>query len=58
MPGDDGVDKYMLEIVSNFSLWKGDTYRLASLIAAAQKEADAQKLDAAEMPEAAEIVRQ
>lgn len=51
------MEKYILDIVSNFSLWKGDTYRLASLIAAAQKEADAQKLDAAEMPEAAEIVR-
>lgn len=51
------MEKYLLDIVSNFSLWKGDTYRLASLVAAAQKEHDAQKIDAAEMYDAAEIVR-
>lgn len=51
------MEKSLLDIVSDFALWKGDAYRLAVLVATAQKEADAQKLDAAEMPEAAEIVR-
>lgn len=46
-----------MDVVGNFSLWKGDTYRLAALVAEKQREIDADKLDAAGLPEAAEIVR-
>lgn len=51
------MDKQILDVVTDFSLWKGDTYRLAALIAEKQKEIDAGKLEAAELPDAAEIVR-
>lgn len=51
------MDKMLLDLIADFSQWKGDTYRLAAMIAAKQKEIDADKLDAAGMPEAAEIVR-
>lgn len=51
------MDKPLLDLIADFSQWKGDTYRLAALIAAKQREIDADKLDAAGMPEAAEIVR-
>lgn len=50
------MDKRIIDIVSNFSAWKGDTYRLVALISEEQKQIDADKLVAAEMPEAAEIV--
>lgn len=51
------MEKWILDVVNDFSQWKGDTYRLAALVAAKQKEAVAEKLDAADMPEAAEIAR-
>ena len=51
------MDKQILDLVADFSQWKGDTYRLAALISEKQKQIDAEKLDAAEMPDAAEIVR-
>ena len=50
------------EIVDNFALWKGDSYRLAILCA--QKTAEtlteqlAQKLEAAGLQEAADVPRQ
>ena len=50
------MDKSILEIIADFSLWKGDTYRLAALIVEAQKELNRAKLLAAEMPEAAELL--
>ncbi len=46
-----------MDLIADFAQWKGDTYRLASLIATKQKEIDADNLEAAGMPEAAEIVR-
>lgn len=51
------MDKRIVDLVNDFSQWKGDTYRLAALIAAQQKQIDADKLDSAGMPEAADIVR-
>lgn len=51
------MDKTLLDLIADFSQWKGDTYRLAALVAEQQKQKDADKLDAAGMPEAAEIVR-
>lgn len=50
------MDKRILELVADFSQWKGDTYRLAMLVAEAQKEIDREKLVAAGLPEAAEVI--
>lgn len=52
------MEKWILELVNDFSQWKGDAYRLSALVAARQKENIAEKLEQANMPEAAEIVRQ
>lgn len=52
------MDRRILDLITDFAQWKGDTYRLAALVTAKQKEIDAEKLDAAGMPEAAEIVRE
>jgi hypothetical protein len=49
------MDKSILDIVNTFSLWKGNSFTLAVLIAEQQKEVDRQKLlenghsDAAEL---------
>lgn len=51
------MDKAIVDLVADFAQWRGDTYRLAALVAEKQKQADADKLDAAAMPEAAEIIR-
>jgi hypothetical protein len=51
------MDKHIIDVVNDFPQWKGDTYRLAALIAEEQKRIDAEKLEAAEMHDAAEIVR-
>jgi len=50
------MDKRILELIANFHLWKGDTYRLASLIAEEQKTIDREKLVEAGYPEAAEVL--
>ena len=50
------MDKRILDIVNDFSQWKGNAFTLANLITEAQKELDREKLVAAGMPEAAEIV--
>lgn len=50
------MDKRILELIADFKAWKGDTYRLASSICEMQKEIDREKLIAAEMPEAAELI--
>ena len=44
------------ELIADFSQWKGDTYRLASLVAEMQKDIDREKLVAADSPEAAEVI--
>lgn len=50
------MDKRILALIADFSQWKGDTYRLAGLIAEMQKEIDREKLIEAGFPEAAEVI--
>ena len=50
------MDKRILELIADFSQRKGDTYRLAVLIAEMQKDIDREKLVAADYPEAAEVI--
>ena len=50
------MDKRILELISDFAQWKGDSYRLAALVVELQKEIDREKLIAAEFPEAAEVI--
>jgi len=50
------MDKSILEIIGTFALWKGDTYRLASLIVERQKEIDRQLLIDNGFPEASELI--
>jgi len=50
------MDKRILELIADFALWRGDTYRLAMLIAEAQKEIDRETLVAAGFHEASEIL--
>lgn len=49
--------KRILDMVANFSLWQGNVYRLATHIAAEQRETDAAKAEAAGYPELAEQIR-
>lgn len=51
------MDKRILDIINDFTQWKGDSFRLAVLVTEEQKQIDAEKLETAEMPEAAEVVR-
>lgn len=51
------MDKRIVDIVGDFAQWRGDTCRLAALVSEQQKQIDVDKLEAAEMPEAAEVVR-
>lgn len=46
------------ELVNDFSLWKGDTFRLAAMIAAEQRERDVACLEASGHTDAAEFLRQ
>lgn len=46
------------KIVEDFGSWGGNSYRLAVIVAEAMKEACAAKLEAAEMPEAAALIRE
>lgn len=48
------MDKRILDIIADFTQWKGDTYRLASLIVEEQKEIDKEKL--VDYPEALELL--
>ena len=50
------MDKTFLELIGDFSLWKGDVYRLVALVVEKQKEADRAKLVDAGFPEAAEVI--
>ena len=50
------MDKRILELVSDFSQWNGDTSRLASLVAEAQKEIDREQLIANGHEDAAGII--
>ena len=50
------MERNILAIVADFAQWKGDMYRLSTLVAEAQKEADRAKLIEAGFPEAAEAL--
>lgn len=51
------MDKRILDLVTDFPAWKGDAYRLAALVAALQRQIDAETLEAAALPEAAALLR-
>lgn len=44
-------------LVNDFSQWRGDTFRLAALVAAAQRERDIACLEAEGHTDAAEFLR-
>ena len=44
------------DVNGDFSQWKGDVYRLVTLVAEKQKESDREKLVNAGFPEAAEVI--
>ena len=50
------MDKRILDIVTDFASWKGDSYKLAVLVAAEQQQIDRDKLAAADLPEAAGVL--
>lgn len=50
------MDKALLDIVNDFSQWKGNTYTLAVLLAEKQKELVKERLIEAGYVEAAEVV--
>jgi hypothetical protein len=50
------MDKRILDLVNDFSQWKGNSFTLANLIMELQKEIDREKLIASGFPEAAEIL--
>ena len=50
------MDKTILDIVNDFSQWKGNSFTLANLIVEAQKELDRRKLVDAGMAEAAAVL--
>jgi hypothetical protein len=50
------MDKRVLDLVNDFSQWKGNPFTLANLIVELQKDLDREKLLAAGLPEAAEVI--
>lgn len=50
------MDKRIIDLIGDFSQWKGDTYRLGVLIAELQKTIDKEKLVEAGFSEAAEAL--
>lgn len=50
------MDKRILELVSDFSKWRGDTFKLAALVADLQREIDRETLVAAGFPEQADLI--
>ena len=50
------MDKSYLDLIGDFSLWKGDVYRLVALVVERQKESDREKLVNVGFPEAAEVI--
>ena len=50
------MDKAFLDLIGDFSQWKGDVYRLVALVVEKQKDSDREKLVAAGFPEAAEVL--
>ena len=50
------MDKRILDLVADFSLWRGDSDRLAAMVSDKQREIDREVLIAAGHPEAAELI--
>ena len=50
------MDKRILDLVSDFGQWKGDTYRLAMMVAVLQMEIDREKLVTVGFTEAAGVI--
>lgn len=50
------MDKRILDLIGDFQQWKGDSYRLVTLILEKQKEIDREKLIAAGHDDAAEVI--
>ena len=50
------MGKDILDIINDFSLWKGNTFTLAALLIEKQKELDRQKLVEAGFTEASEVI--
>jgi len=50
------MDKRILDLIADFPQWKGDSYRLATLVVELQKEIDRENLVAAGHAEAAEVI--
>jgi hypothetical protein len=48
------MDRRILDLVNDFAQWKGDSFRLASLVSELQKEIDREKVSA--FPEAVELI--
>ena len=51
------MDKTFLDLIGDFSQWKGDVYRLVVLVVEKQKEQDRAKLVDAGFPETAEVLK-
>ena len=50
------MDKTFIDLIGDFSQWKGDVYRLVALVVEKQKEQDRVKLVDAGFHEAAEVI--
>ena len=50
------MDRSILDLINDFSQWKGNTFTLAALIVEKQKELDRIKVTDAGFPEAAEVI--
>jgi len=50
------MDKRILALIADSKQWNGDIYLLATLVSELQNLLDREKLIAAEMPDAAEII--
>ncbi len=50
------MDRSILDLINDFSQWKGNTFTLAALVAEKQREIDRQKLLDAGFTEAAEVI--
>jgi hypothetical protein len=49
------MDKRILDLIADFTKWRGDVYKLAIQIVEIQREVDREKL-ATDFPEAAEVI--
>lgn len=50
------MDRSILDLVNDFSQWRGNTFTLAALLVEKQKEIDRQRLVEMGFPEAAEVI--